>query len=73
MKSEAVHFAKSFEHSPKASKQLNYIIFNDSNGENVHFEVKIIFCFKKNVGNQFLHMILYVKNYAGFDGNVHFA
>ena len=29
MKSEAFHFAKSFEHGPKASKQLNYIVFND--------------------------------------------
>ena len=40
MKSEAFHFAKSFEHSPKASKQLNYIVFNDSNVNNWHFNVK---------------------------------
>ena len=29
MKSGAFHFEKSFEHSPKASKQLNYVVFND--------------------------------------------
>ena len=29
MKSEACRFEKSFEHSPKASKQQLYIIFND--------------------------------------------
>ena len=29
MKYEAVHFEKSFEHGPKAPKQLNCIVFND--------------------------------------------
>ena len=40
MKSEAFHFAKSFEHSPKVSKPLNHIVFNDSNVKNLHFNVK---------------------------------
>ena len=34
MKSEAFRFEKSFEHSPKASKPLNHIVFNDSNVKN---------------------------------------
>ena len=42
MKSEAFHFAKSFEHSPNASKQLNYICVNDFNVNNRHFNVKYL-------------------------------
>ncbi len=39
MKYEAFHFEKSFEHSPKTSKQLNNIIvFNDFNIENQMFK-----------------------------------
>ena len=45
MESEAFHFAKSFEHSPKASKPLNYIVFNDLNVEETMFQ--------KNVENKF--------------------
>ena len=58
MKSEAFHFAKSFEHGPKASKQLNYIVFNDLIDISMS---KIIIFQTTNIENQFWHMILCVK------------
>ena len=69
MKSEAFHFAKSFEHGPKASKQLNYIVFNDF----IDISMSKIIIFQKNVENQFWLNYSCVKNCADFDGNVHFA
>ena len=47
MKSEAFHFEKSFEHSPKASKRLVYPVFNDFNVNNWHFDVNHYISFKK--------------------------
>ena len=49
MKSEAFHFAKSFEHGPKASKQLNYIVFNDF----IDISMSKIIIFQKNIEHQF--------------------
>ena len=43
MKSEAFHFEKSFEHSPKASKQLNYIVFNGFEMFFYGFEMLLMF------------------------------
>ena len=56
MKSKVFHFEKPFEHSPKASKLIDYTDL----------------LFQANVENPFGHMILYVRKYAGFDGAVHF-
>ena len=47
MKSEAFHFAKSFEHSPKASKPLNYIVFNDFNVKKMTYQGQKSQFFKK--------------------------
>ena len=49
MKYEAFHFEKSFEHGPKASKQLNYIVFNDF----IDISMSKIMFFQKNIENQF--------------------
>ena len=46
MKSEAFRFEKSFEHSPKPSKPLVYIVFNDFNVEQLTLRTK-------HVENQF--------------------
>ena len=49
MKSEAFHFAKSFQHGPKASKQLNYIVFNDF----IDTSMSKFVIFQKEIENQF--------------------
>ena len=54
MQSEAFRYEKSFEHSPKPSKYLNYTVFNDSNAEKYKK--------RKNVENQFRPVLQYVKN-----------
>ena len=41
MQSEAFRFEKSFEHSPKQSTLLLYIVFNDLNVENHIFKTKM--------------------------------
>ena len=40
MKSEAFRFEKSFAHSPKPSKPQHYILFNDSNVEQMSYSNK---------------------------------
>ena len=64
---EAFHFEKSFEHGPKASKQLNYIVFNDLIDISMSKNTDV----QTNTENQLWHMIWYVKKNADFDGNVH--
>ena len=58
MNYEAFQFEKSFEHAPKASKQLNYVVFN----ELIDISMSKTILFQKKIENLFWHMILYVKN-----------
>ena len=69
MKYEAFHFEKSFEHGPKAAKQLNYIVFNDLIGISM---TQIIF-FSKQYRKSILTQLSLRKKCADFDGSVNFA
>ena len=66
MKYEAFHFEKSFEHGPKASKQLNYIVFNDL----IDISMSKIIIFQKNVENQFWDMLSYATFHADYEFDI---
>ena len=64
MQSEAFHYNKSFEHSPKPSKHPNYTFVYASNVKNVKL---------KNVEKYFWPVRKYVTKNDEFNGAVHFA